>query len=255
MDFEKIAEATHQAWFVAMAKQGWTFGPRLNPDLKTHPWLKPYAALLDPVKEIVRAQARGALVALEGQGLLAAGVVIPQPPKTPVRPVAQAPVPALPLKPLAGTVPAPAAPEAPAAAPIAVPVSAPVAPSAPAGPLFAAAPAAPAPAPKAAPAPAGTGELLEVVERKVDASGRMRIGSGLVKKAGLLPAGATQVAIVQDGGTIQVVPAAEGPSDAFFAAVNPDGFMLPKAMLGTVGGTMFRITLRAGSLAVAPVSE
>ena len=53
MDFEKIAEASHQAWFVAMAKQGWIFGPRLNPDFKTHPWLKPYGGLSDGTKEIV----------------------------------------------------------------------------------------------------------------------------------------------------------------------------------------------------------
>ena len=54
MDLEKIAEASHQAWFVAMAKQGWIFGPRLNPDFKTHPWLKPYGGLADHVAVMFR---------------------------------------------------------------------------------------------------------------------------------------------------------------------------------------------------------
>lgn len=222
MDLEKLAEASHQAWFVAMAKQGWIFGPRLNPDFKTHPWLKPYPGLSDAAKEIVRAQVRGTLAALEASG----GQVT-------ISTVAAAPKPAPPPTP-AAPAPAPSAPSAPPQA----------------------APAAEKPAPAAVAAPqapaAPQGGSIQVLERKADSSGRMRIGAGLVKKAELLPGSATQVAILQHGRTIEVVPSDQGPADAFFASVNPDGFMLPKAMLSQTGATDFTLTIYRGRLVVAP---
>lgn len=219
MDLEKIAEASHQAWFVAMAKQGWIFGPRLNPDFKTHPWLKPYPGLSDNAKEIVRAQVRGTLGALEAQGYLSLkpGTLPPQ-------------------KPVSVTVPTPTAPKAePTPAPVAKPEPAPT----------------PTPAtPAAKPAPAD--EDTQVIERRVDASGRMRIGAGLVKKADLLRGGNTQVAIVQRGDAIEVLPYDPDLADAFFASVNPDGFMLPKAMLSASGAKDFILTLSPGRLVVRP---
>ncbi|HEY9723975.1 MAG TPA: RyR domain-containing protein [Oscillatoriaceae cyanobacterium] len=222
MDLEKIAEASHQAWFVAMAKQGWIFGPRLNPDFKTHPWLKPYAGLSDGAKEIVRAQVRGTLGALEAQGYLSLkpGTLPPQ-------------------KPVTVTMPAQAAPKH-EAAPTPTPVPA--------------AKAEPTPAPVATPAPkaAPAEEDTQVIERRVDASGRMRIGAGLVKKADLLRGGNTQVAIVQRGDAIEVLPYDPDLADAFFASVNPDGFMLPKAMLAASGAKDFILTLSPGRLVVRP---
>lgn len=219
MDLEKIAEASHQAWFVAMAKQGWIFGPRLNPDFKTHPWLKPYPGLSDNAKEIVRAQVRGTLGALEAQGYLSLkpGTLPPQ-------------------KPVSVTVPTPTAPKAePTPAPVAKPEPTPT-------------PTPVAPAAKAAPADEDT----QVIERRVDASGRMRIGAGLVKKADLLRGGNTQVAIVQRGDAIEVLPYDPDLADAFFASVNPDGFMLPKAMLSASGAKDFILTLSPGRLVVRP---
>lgn len=225
MDLEKIAEASHQAWFVAMAKQGWIFGPRLNPDFKTHPWLKPYPGLSDAAKEIVRAQVRGTLAALEAHGFSGASGVTTRP----------MPSPAPAARPTA-----PVQPAAPAPAPTPVPV---------------AEKPAPAPAPAPAPTPVAASAVdsrVEVLERKADASGRMRIGAGLVKKAELLPPGATQVSIVQKGTTIEVLPYDPNLGDAFFASVNPDGFMLPKAMLASTGATDFTLTLSPGRLVVTP---
>ncbi len=232
MDFEKLAESTHQAWFVAMAKQGWIFGPRLNADFKTHPWLKPYAGLADTTKEIVRAQVRGTLAALESQGVGSikgfAGMAASAPPAAPQpRPT-----------PSAEPVARPSAPQPAAAAP--PPVAAPVAPAA---------------APVAVVAPVATvaqAEDTQILERKIDASGRMRIGAGLVKKADLLPNGSTQVAILQEGNVIQVLPYDANMPNAFFASVNPDGFMLPKAMLSGMGAVDFILTITPGKLVVKP---
>lgn len=217
MDFEKIAEASHQAWYVAMARQQWVYGPRLNSEYKTHPWLKPYAGLSDSVKEIVRAQVRGTLAALEGQGI-APGTIVP-PAKTPPapqpRPAEPAPAVAQPARSITPPQPAVATPVQPAAA-------------------------------------ASAPEEAQVLERKIDASGRMRIGSGLVKRAELLPGGSTQVAIVQRGVAIEVLPYDASLDDAFFASVNPDGFMLPKAMLAGTGATDFTLTITPGRLVVKP---
>jgi hypothetical protein len=226
MDFEKIAEATHQAWFVAMAKQGWIFGPRLNPDFKTHPWLKPYMGLSDTTKEIVRAQLRGTLAALESQGYVSGtGVTVPPP------------------KPAQAAVNPPTGAMASASPPAVVRPQPSMSP--------------PPPPPTAATTVAPASRTLvtedaQVLERKIDTSGRMRIGSGLVKKAELLPGNATQVAIVQRGDSIEVLPYDPNMSDAFFASVNPDGFMLPKAMLSGTGASDFTLTITPGRLVVKP---
>ncbi|MEB3284107.1 MAG: RyR domain-containing protein [Candidatus Sericytochromatia bacterium] len=225
MEFEKIAEASHQAWFVAMARQGWVFGPRLSQEFKTHPWLKAYPGLSDQTKEIVRAQVRGTLQALEGQGLSDLKGL-----------VASAPAPAA-VTPARATVVArePASP----------PESRPVAPSV-------AAPAPPAvdeSVKKNPPTPTSNGQVLE---RKVDASGRMRIGSGLVKKAELLRGGVNQVTITQSGSCIEVSPYDPNAAGAFYASVNPDGFMLPKAMLAGAGSQDFTLTILPGRLVVQP---
>ncbi len=225
MDFEKLAEASHQAWFVAMAKQGWIFGPRLNPDFKTHPWLKPYLGLSDATKEIVRAQVRGMLAALEAQGVSSIkGFAGMAPAPAPTAPAPTRPAPA--IEPPARLTAEPAAPQQAAQAP-----------------AKAAAPA---------PAPAASNVEAQVLERKIDASGRMRIGAGLVKKADLLPGGSTQVAILQHGTTIEVLPYDANLPNAFFASVNPDGFMLPKAMLSGMGAVDFMLTITPGRLVVKP---
>jgi hypothetical protein len=91
-----------------------------------------------------------------------------------------------------------------------------------------------------------------VIERRVDASGRMRIGSGLVKKADLLRGGATQVTILQAGSVIEVLPYDPAANGAFYASVNPDGFMLPKAMLSGTGAQDFILSITPGRLIVRP---
>jgi hypothetical protein len=239
MDLEKIAESSHQAWFVAMAKQGWIFGPRLNPDFKTHPWLKPYSGLADNVKEIVRAQVRGTLAALETHGVpVGTAVSAPTRPAAPAQPA----VTPRPQPPAAQPVTPPPAAATPAAQPAARP--APPQPAAVSAPQASSTPA--------AGQDSARGQDMEVLERKVDSSGRMRIGSGLVKKAELLPEGATQVGIVSKGSVIEVMPNAEAPADAFFAAVNPDGFMLPKAILAATGTAEFTIHIQHGRLILRP---
>ncbi|MEB3196291.1 MAG: RyR domain-containing protein [Candidatus Sericytochromatia bacterium] len=222
MDFEKLAEASHQAWFVAMARQGWVFGPRLSAEFKTHPWLKPYPGLSDNTKEVVRAQVRGLLQALEAQGVTS-------------------------IAGLANQMPAAAAPPPPVRAASAEPVSPP-----PPKPVTSVPSAAPSPAlEKTDDAGRSDGQVLD---RKVDASGRMRIGSGLVKKAELLKSGTTQVTIIQNGDVIEVLPYDPNASGAFYASVNPDGFMLPKAMLAGTGGQDFTLTITPGRLVVKPKS-
>jgi hypothetical protein len=227
MDFEKLAEASHQAWFVAMARQGWVFGPRLSQEFKTHPWLKPYPGLSDQTKEIVRAQVRGLLHALEGQGITDVKGIGPAPvaptPSVTTRPAA---VPQEPATPIAR----PAVSESQAPRPVA--------------------PMAPDNGKKPPEAPPANDS--QVLERRVDASGRMRIGSGLVKKAELLKEGVNQVTILQSGGTIEVVPYDPSAAGAFYASVNPDGFMLPKAMLSGAGSQDFTLTILPGRLVVRP---
>jgi hypothetical protein len=236
MDFEKLAAASHQAWFMAMARQGWTFGPRLSQEFKTHPWLKPYPGLSDAAKEIVRAQVRGVLQVLEAEGVSdvkglagqapppAVGVVAPVSATRPAAPPEAAPT--RQVAPASGSSASP-----PAAAPAAVRQ----------------APAAPAPHVAEAPA-----VEAEVIERRVDASGRMRIGSGLVKKADLLKGGANQVTILQAGNVIEVLPYDPSAAGAFYASVNPDGFMLPKAMLSGTGAQDFILSITPGRLIVRP---
>lgn len=228
MDFEKLAEASHQAWFVAMARQGWVFGPRLSQEFKTHPWLKPYPGLSDQTKEIVRAQVRGILQALDQQGVSEFKDLATPPPAAPspapVRAVApvresQAPSPAQ----------RPAPPEPEVVRPTVLQAT--------------------EASVRNNNSSAGEGQVLE---RRVDASGRMRIGSGLVKKAELLREGVNQVTIVQSGTCIEVVPYDPGVSGAFYASVNPDGFMLPKAMLAGAGSQDFTLTILPGRLVVRP---
>ncbi|MEB3330772.1 MAG: RyR domain-containing protein [Candidatus Sericytochromatia bacterium] len=229
MDFEKLAAASHQAWFLAMARQGWTFGPRLSQEFKTHPWLKPYPGLSDAAKEIVRAQVRGVLQALETEGVSDVKGLAGQAPPPAPGPVTTSPR------------PAPAVEPAPVRQTAAAPVGSPAAPK-----VSAAAPLSKAQAPE----PAGL--EAEVIERRVDASGRMRIGSGLVKKAELLKGGAHQVTILQAGNVIEVLPYDPAAAGAFYASVNPDGFMLPKAMLAGTGAQDFILSITPGRLIVRP---
>lgn len=219
MDLEKLAEASHKAWYVAMAKQGWTFGGRWNDQTKHCPWLKPYASLHDGVKDAIRASVRGMLQAIEaGGGEVPVLAAAPPPPPAPrPAPSSFAPSPVL-----------------SAPAPVAAPVSPPPA-------------AAAAPRPVAAPAMEG-----EKVERKVDTSGRMRVGSGIVKKAELVVGGVNQVAIVNRGDHLEVLPYDNDLSDAFYASVNPDGFMLPKQMLSAFTATEYVLTVLTGRVLVHP---
>ena len=50
MIIEKIAENVHEVWASSRASQGWTWGPKRNDDLKTHPSLVPYEELPEEEK-------------------------------------------------------------------------------------------------------------------------------------------------------------------------------------------------------------
>lgn len=51
---EAIAENTHEVWSAGRIKDGWTYGPKRDDKLKTHPCLIPYSDLPDSEKQYDR---------------------------------------------------------------------------------------------------------------------------------------------------------------------------------------------------------
>ena len=54
---EAIAENIHEVWSAGRMKEGWTYGPVLDHNLKKHPDLVPYSELPDSEREYDRATA------------------------------------------------------------------------------------------------------------------------------------------------------------------------------------------------------
>lgn len=51
---EKLAERAHDIWALGRLKEGWTYGPSRNDELKQHPCLVPYSELPDSEKQYDR---------------------------------------------------------------------------------------------------------------------------------------------------------------------------------------------------------
>lgn len=51
---EAIAENAHEVWAAGRIREGWTYGPRRDDKLKTHPDLIPYSELPDGEKQYDR---------------------------------------------------------------------------------------------------------------------------------------------------------------------------------------------------------
>lgn len=51
---EKMAENVHEIWAQSRMKQGWTYGPERNDELKHHPCLIPYGELPEVEKNYDR---------------------------------------------------------------------------------------------------------------------------------------------------------------------------------------------------------
>lgn len=51
---EAIAENAHEVWAAGRMSDGWTYGPRRDDKLKTHPDLVPYSELPEAEKEYDR---------------------------------------------------------------------------------------------------------------------------------------------------------------------------------------------------------
>jgi len=51
---EQMAKNVHEVWAEARIRQGWSYGPERNDQLKTHPCLVPYEALPESEKEYDR---------------------------------------------------------------------------------------------------------------------------------------------------------------------------------------------------------
>lgn len=48
---EQMSKNVHEVWAETRIKQGWTYGPERNDELKTHPCLIPYEELPEDEKE------------------------------------------------------------------------------------------------------------------------------------------------------------------------------------------------------------
>jgi hypothetical protein len=65
---EKLAEHIHDIWAHKRMSEGWSFGPRRDDKLKTHPDLVPYPELPDSEKEYDRATAMESIKAIIALG-------------------------------------------------------------------------------------------------------------------------------------------------------------------------------------------
>lgn len=67
-ELEKIAEKVHETWAAGRLAEGWTYGPRRDDLLKTHPSLVPYAELADSEKAYDRRTASATVEVLFALG-------------------------------------------------------------------------------------------------------------------------------------------------------------------------------------------
>lgn len=58
---EQMSKNVHEVWAETRIKQGWTYGPERNDELKTHPCLIPYEELPEDEKEYDRNTSIGTL--------------------------------------------------------------------------------------------------------------------------------------------------------------------------------------------------
>ena len=58
---EQMSKNVHDVWAETRIKQGWTYGPERNDELKTHPCLIPYEELPEEEKEYDRNTSIGTL--------------------------------------------------------------------------------------------------------------------------------------------------------------------------------------------------
>ncbi len=65
---ERLARNTHDVWAAQRFKEGWTFGPKRNDELKKHPCLVPYAELPESEKQYDRNTAMQTLAAVLALG-------------------------------------------------------------------------------------------------------------------------------------------------------------------------------------------
>jgi hypothetical protein len=65
---EKLAASNHDNWARGRQKEGWTYGPARNDELKQHPGLVPYGELSETEKEYDRVTAMETLKAIYALG-------------------------------------------------------------------------------------------------------------------------------------------------------------------------------------------
>ena len=67
---EVLAENVHDIWAKNRLDEGWTYGPRRDDVLKTHPDLVPYEALLESEKEYDRRTSMDTLKTIIAKGYI-----------------------------------------------------------------------------------------------------------------------------------------------------------------------------------------
>ncbi|HWQ35172.1 MAG TPA: RyR domain-containing protein [Blastocatellia bacterium] len=65
---EKLAASAHDHWALGRMREGWTYGPQRNDELKQHPGLVPYDELTESEKEYDRTTAMETLRAIYALG-------------------------------------------------------------------------------------------------------------------------------------------------------------------------------------------
>ena len=65
---ELVARNVHEVWAWSRVSQGWTWGPKRDDDLKTHPSLIPYDELPEEEKQYDRNTAVGTLKLIQKLG-------------------------------------------------------------------------------------------------------------------------------------------------------------------------------------------
>ena len=65
---EKMSKNVHEVWAETRFRQGWTFGPERNDELRTHPCLIPYEQLPESEKEYDRSTSIDTLKFILKQG-------------------------------------------------------------------------------------------------------------------------------------------------------------------------------------------
>ena len=65
---ENIAENAHENWAAGRIKEGWTYGPLRDDELKYHPCLVPYSELPESEKEYERVTAMEMLKVIQTLG-------------------------------------------------------------------------------------------------------------------------------------------------------------------------------------------